>query len=76
QTLLIILQKTLDERKALREERSDLFMTLLLTVLSCFQFQGIFQSMTDNNLLMSWIYTLTFALTITGAIYYLLKMKR
>lgn len=76
QTLLMILQKTLDERKALREDRSDLFMTLLLTVLSCFQFQGIFQSMTDNNLLMSWIYTLTFALTITGAIYYLLKMKR
>ena len=75
-TLITLLQKSLDERKALREDRSDLFMTLLLTVLSCFQFQGIFQSMTNNNLLMSWIYTLSFAMTITGIIYYLLKMKR
>lgn len=69
------LKHIVDERKTKREDRSDLFMTLLLTVLSCLQFQGIFQSVANNNLFMSWVYTVTFSLTITFMIYTLLRMK-
>ena len=70
------LQQLLSERKSIREDRSDLFMTLLLTVMSCLQFQGIFQSIANNNLLMSWVYTITFSITITTMIYTLLRMKK
>jgi hypothetical protein len=70
------LQHLLDERKTTREDRSDLFMTLLLTVLSCLQFQGIFQSIANDNFVMSWIYTVTFSITITFMIYTLLRMKK
>lgn len=70
------LQHLLDERKTKREDRSDLFMTLLLTVLSCLQFQGIFQSIANDNFVMSWIYTVTFSITITFMIYTLLRMKK
>ncbi|MFM7595899.1 MAG: hypothetical protein ACKO4Y_06955 [Flavobacteriales bacterium] len=70
------LQHLLEERKTKREDRSDLFMTLLLTVLSCLQFQGIFQSIANDNFVMSWIYTIIFSITITFMIYTLLRMKK
>lgn len=70
------LQQILDDRKSTREDRSDLLMTLLLTVMSCLQFQGIFQSISDDNIKMSWVYTITFSVTATILIYYLIKMKK
>jgi GNAT superfamily N-acetyltransferase len=70
------LQQVVDERKTKREDQSDLFTTLLLTVLSCLQFQGIFQSIANDNFVMSWVYTATFSVTITFMIYTLLRMKK
>lgn len=70
------LQQLVDERKTKREDQSDLFTTLLLTVLSCLQFQGIFQSIANDNFVMSWVYTATFSVTITFMIYTLLRMKK
>ena len=58
-----------------REAKSELFITILLTLLSCFQFQGIFESLLNNDHLLSWIYTTTLSFTVAFLIYYINKLK-
>ena len=71
--------KTIDDLKdemiANRQENSDLMMTILLTLLSGVQFQGIFESFTNGDVFSSWMYTILFSICLTGAIYYFTKMK-
>ncbi len=71
--------QTLDDLKeeliANRQENSDLMMTLLLTLLSGVQFQEMFQSFVNGDFILSWIWTIFFSLTLTGAIYYFTKLK-
>ena len=71
--------KTIDDLKdeliANRQENSDLMMTILLTLLSGVQFQGIFESFTNGDVFKSWMYTVLFSICLTGAIYYFTKMK-
>jgi len=71
--------QTLDDLKddliANRQENSDLMMTILLTLLSGIQFQSMFESFVDGDFMMSWIWTILFSLSLTGAIYYFTKLK-
>lgn len=71
--------QTLDDLKeeliANRQENSDLMMTLLLTLLSGVQFQEMFQSFVNGDFILSWVWTICFSLTLTGAIYYFTKLK-
>jgi GNAT superfamily N-acetyltransferase len=71
--------KTIDDLKdeliSNRQENSDLMMTILLTLLSGVQFQGIFESFTNGDVFKSWMYTVLFSFCLTGAIYYFTKMK-
>jgi GNAT superfamily N-acetyltransferase len=64
-----------DELIANRQENSDLMMTILLTLLSGIQFQSMFESFVDGDFMMSWIWTILFSLSLTGAIYYFTKLK-
>lgn len=64
-----------DELIANRQENSDLMMTILLTLLSGIQFQSMFESFVDGDFVMSWIWTILFSLSLTGAIYYFTKLK-
>ena len=64
-----------DELIANRQENSDLMMTILLTLLSGIQFQSMFESFVDGDFVMSWVWTILFSLTLTGAIYYFTKLK-
>ena len=64
-----------DELIANRQENSDLMMTLLLTLLSGVQFQEMFQSFVNGDFILSWVWTICFSLTLTGAIYYFTKLK-
>jgi hypothetical protein len=71
--------KTLDDLKdeliSNRQENSDLMMTIILTLLSGVQFQGIFESIANGNIIKSWLYTVMFSICLAGAIYYFTKMK-
>ena len=71
--------KTLDDLKdeliSNRQENSDLMMTIILTLLSGVQFQGIFESIANGNIIKSWLYTVLFSICLAGAIYYFTKMK-
>lgn len=58
-----------------RQENSDLMMSLLLTLLSGVQFQEMFQSFVNGDFILSWMWTIFFSLTLTGAIYYFTKLK-
>ncbi len=64
-----------DELIANRQENSDLMMTILLTLLSGIQFQSMFESFVDGDFVMSWVWTILFSLSLTGAIYYFTKLK-
>ena len=64
------------EKESQREANSELFITILLTLLSCFQFQGIFESLLNNDHLLSWIYTTTFSFTVAFLIFYINKLKK
>jgi GNAT superfamily N-acetyltransferase len=64
-----------DELIANRQENSDLMMTLLLTLLSGVQFQEMFQSFVKGDFILSWMWTIFFSLTLTGAIFYFTKLK-
>lgn len=64
-----------DELIANRQENSDLMMTLILTLLSGVQFQEMFQSFVNGDFILSWMWTIFFSLTLTGAIYYFTKLK-
>jgi len=64
-----------DELIANRQENSDLMMTLLLTLLSGVQFQEMFQSFVKGDFILSWMWTIFFSLSLTGAIYYFTKLK-
>ena len=71
--------QTLDDLKeeliSNRQENSDLMMTILLTLLSGIQFQSMFESFVNGDFILSWIWTIFFSLTLTGAIYYFTKLK-
>lgn len=64
-----------DELISNREANSDLVMTLLLTLISGFQFQEVFQSFVEGDVLKSWIYTILFSFSLTATIYYFSKLK-
>ena len=72
---LIQIDHIIRQKENEREAKSELFITILLTLLSCFQFQGIFESLLNNDHLLSWIYTTTLSFTVAFLIYYINKLK-
>ena len=69
------LEKIIIDQESIRSANSDLFMTILLSLVSCFQLQGIFVSFANNDLAMSWFYTLSFSFAVTCLIYFFNKIK-
>jgi GNAT superfamily N-acetyltransferase len=66
----------IEEKESERASRHELFMTILLTIISCFQLQGIFQSLADGNQMKSWIYTALFSFSVAGTIFYVNRIRK
>ncbi|MCE2712223.1 MAG: hypothetical protein LW688_06745 [Cryomorphaceae bacterium] len=71
-----LIDLAIHEKETERETNHELFMTILLTLISCFQFESIFESISEGNKLMTWIYTIAFSFTVTGTIYYINRLKQ
>jgi hypothetical protein len=72
---LAYIKSIIDQKDIERETNHELFMTILLTLISCFQVESIFESVANGDKVMSWVYTVAFSLTVTGTIYYFNKIK-
>jgi hypothetical protein len=72
---LAYIKSIIDQKEIERETNHELFMTILLTLISCFQVESIFESVANGDKVMSWVYTVVFSLTVTGTIYYFNKIK-